>query len=659
MTPLIRFIRRDTVVHAALLSIALSTTTALCAPSDQTQIPTTRRDFFLPGTQVSDTDPTFSPILSATTCANCHAGYSATVAPYDTWIGSMMANAARDPIWIASRRVALQDADTSGEFCTRCHAPGAWLMGSGHDPVLPPNAIDREGVNCHFCHRMVNPTEGAMSGQGYPENTTPNPTPDVPILSRLAAEGNLPSAFLGNASYVVDPNDVRRGPFDDVPSVPLYGADGLPVGPYHNSTNVPNSSKLIFSPYHSDGAFCGTCHDVSNPAFSAEPDGTFALNRLDEPHPTMNKGDMFNEQRTFSEWLNSTFASEGVYFEDRRFGGNHPTGIMKSCQDCHMPDQIGAGCKPYSNAGVNQRPNVPQHSFAGANTWVVRAVATTLGPVGAAAIGLTPEIVDAAIARNVQMLRDASDMELTQVGSQLSVKIINQSGHKLPTGFPEGRRAWINVKFFDDNGDLLAERGNYDLKSATLTQGDTKVYEAEQVIGPDVAAATGLPNGAHFHVALNNVILLDNRIPPRGFTNAAFAAAGAAPVNYMYEDGQYWDITEYEIPEGAASTAVTFYFQTSSREFMEFLRDATLTPQGQDAYDLWVLHGKSAPVAMDAAELDFVVGNPADLNGDGLVNNADLAILLENWGGRGIGDINLDGIVNGVDLALMLGSWTK
>ena len=127
----------------------------------------------------------------------------------------------------------------------------------------------------------------------------------------------------------------------------------------------------------------------------------------------------------------------------------------------------------------------------------------------------------------------------------------------------------------------------------------------------------------------------------------------------MYEDGQYWDITEYEIPEGAASTEVTFYFQTSSREFMEFLRDATLTPQGQDAYDLWVLHGKSAPVAMDAAELDFVVGNPADLNGDGLVNNADLAILLENWGGRGIGDINLDGIVNGVDLALMLGSWTK
>lgn len=172
----------------------------------------------------------------------------------------------------------------------------------------------------------------------------------------------------------------------------------------------------------------------------------------------------------FSEWQNSTFAAEGVYFPDRRFGGNHPTGIMKTCQDCHMPDQIGAGCKPYNDAGVNTRPNVPQHSFAGANTWVVRTIPTRIGDVEAARIGLTQETIDAAIARNVQMLRDASDMELTQVGHTLSVKIINQSGHKLPTGYPEGRRAWINVRFFDSSDNLIAERGRYELKSATSRQ---------------------------------------------------------------------------------------------------------------------------------------------------------------------------------------------
>ncbi|MDZ4828584.1 MAG: dockerin type I repeat-containing protein [Phycisphaerae bacterium] len=48
---------------------------------------------------------------------------------------------------------------------------------------------------------------------------------------------------------------------------------------------------------------------------------------------------------------------------------------------------------------------------------------------------------------------------------------------------------------------------------------------------------------------------------------------------------------------------------------------------------------------------------PADLNGDGAVDGADLGSLLGNWGGAGTGDINSDGTVNGADLALLLGAW--
>jgi hypothetical protein len=50
--------------------------------------------------------------------------------------------------------------------------------------------------------------------------------------------------------------------------------------------------------------------------------------------------------------------------------------------------------------------------------------------------------------------------------------------------------------------------------------------------------------------------------------------------------------------------------------------------------------------------------SPADLNGDGVVNGADLAILLGGWGGRGLADLNGDGEVNGADLAILLGAWT-
>jgi len=49
---------------------------------------------------------------------------------------------------------------------------------------------------------------------------------------------------------------------------------------------------------------------------------------------------------------------------------------------------------------------------------------------------------------------------------------------------------------------------------------------------------------------------------------------------------------------------------------------------------------------------------PGDANGDGLVNGADIAIVLGNWGTTGPGDLNDDGVVDGGDLAIVLGNWT-
>lgn len=50
--------------------------------------------------------------------------------------------------------------------------------------------------------------------------------------------------------------------------------------------------------------------------------------------------------------------------------------------------------------------------------------------------------------------------------------------------------------------------------------------------------------------------------------------------------------------------------------------------------------------------------NPADLNGDGVVNAADLATLLANWGSTGPGDLDGDGTVGSSDLTILLASWT-
>ncbi len=627
-------------VAVAVLGSSVATVLARGGGGTQNKVATTAADFHQPGTQPEPDPSVFTPIEISMNCTYCHSGYGNAIAPYDTWVASLMAQSARDPVWHAAVAIANQDANIGGETCIRCHAPGAWLGGrssTGTTKNFIPDDFD--GITCNFCHRAVNPQLGANSAVGYPGD---DPAPDVPIISALAAQGNIPSGA-GNARYVVDPASSRRGPFDDVP-MNLHGYD----------------AKLITSPYHKSSEFCGTCHDVSNPIYSKNAKtGEFQLNALAAAHPTQNPGDMFPEQRTYSEWLNSAFPN-GVAYADHRFGGNDADGVVSSCQDCHMPKVIAGGCRFYEyGPPFFERPDMPQHSFAGANTWVVQAVRNLMGPDDADAMSLTQDAVDQASARTIQMLQNGSDMLVTQTGSKIKVRVTNESGHKLPTGYPEGRRMWINVKFTNAAGTVIAERGAYDNASAVLSAADTKVYEARQGITQAIAKLTGLTVGPGFHLALANKVYFDNRIPPRGFTNAGFQAIGSQPVGYAYADGQHWDDTLFDIPAGATGATATLFYQTSTKEYMEFLRDRNVTDTtGLTAYNAWVAAGKSAPVAMDSATIAVTTAVPGDINGDGLVNASDLAILLGNWGSSGSGDINGDGTVNGSDLAILLGNWS-
>ena len=58
--------------------------------------------------------------------------------------------------------------------------------------------------------------------------------------------------------------------------------------------------------------------------------------------------------------------------------------------------------------------------------------------------------------------------------------------------------------------------------------------------------------------------------------------------------------------------------------------------------------------------LDLPGGNDiADMNGDGVVNAEDLAVVLAAWGASGgPADMNRDGMVNSADLAIVLSRWT-
>jgi hypothetical protein len=216
------------------------------------------------------------------------------------------------------------------------------------------------------------------------------------------------------------------------------------------------------------------------------------------------------------------------------------------------------------------------------------------------------------------MLQNAAEMTVTQQAKRLKVHIVNNTGHKLPTGYPEGRRMWINVKFYDEAMTLISESGAYEEATGVLTHdAEIKVYETKPGLDEDLAQLLGLDPGPSFHFVLNNKIFKDNRVPPRGFANGAYADFGGAPVAYAYVDGQYWDETYYAIPPRAASAEVTLYYQSTSKEFVEFLRDENATNEtGQQLYDLWNENGKCPPEAMASATLALQLLHSGDAGAD-------------------------------------------
>ena len=88
------------------------------------------------------------------------------------------------------------------------------------------------------------------------------------------------------------------------------------------------------------------------------------------------------------------------------------------------------------------------------------------------------------------------------------VRVENKTGHKLPTGYPEGRRMWLEVAVDDETGASLLHSGEYDCATATrATDPQLRTYEVRM-------AANGVEG---FHFILQDEVLQDNRIPPRGF----------------------------------------------------------------------------------------------------------------------------------------------
>ena len=124
-------------------------------------------------------------------------------------------------------------------------------------------------------------------------------------------------------------------------------------------------------------------------------------------------------------------------------------------------------------------------------------------------------------------------------------------------------------------------------------------------------------------------------------------------------------------------TAVAFELDASRPAVEQYLAEAldqgrlilgvtSLAKVVQQGSTFPAFHCKESPLVeagfAKAARLEVLVqvvssNRPADLDGDGAVGGADLAVILSQWGGAGSGDLDGDGTVGGADLAILLSDW--
>lgn len=575
-------------------------------------VPMTLEDFHLSGTQVGDVSPAI--IGPSENCAACHGNYDAANEPMNTWRGSLMGQAGRDPLFFAQMTTANQDVANVGYFCMRCHVPNSFLTQNAY--VVDGSTldeVDRDGVSCHFCHSMVDPI--------YKPGISP--PQDEAILAALT---DVPG-YYGNSMFVLDPSGLRRGPYTDAQSPHAF----------------------VQSDFFRRSDFCGTCHDVGNVAVTRQLDGTYRYNNINESTPTEDLAHQFPLERTYTEWKLSAFANGGVDMGGR-FGGEGVT-VVSTCQDCHMPRTTARGC----NDGP-ERSDLARHDFAGASAWVLEIIAKYYEG--------DPEVDQAAMAEGqakaISMVQRAASLELSQDCGAVRTRVINETGHKLPTGHIEGRRVWVNVQCFDDQDQLLREYGHYDYEDAELDETSTMIYEMHVGLSDYASFVTGHPMGVTTRMALADVIEKDTRIPPRGFDNAAFSAAGAPAVGAVFDDGQYWHDTHFWLPDETATVVSTVYYQTVTRHYIEALRDGNHTDHwGDTLYQLWLETDKGPPIAIVSGEIKVAPFVRGDADNSDAIEVDDFVFMHDCLGGPqvklsdgcGCFDFNGDGRVDLLDFS--------
>jgi hypothetical protein len=479
-------------------------------------------------TEAQDAASAFVP---AAQCIACHAQLTAPTGEDISigldWRATMMANSARDPYWHAAVRREVMD-----------------------HPAAQAAIED----TCSTCHMpMARFDAAAAGGQGQ---VFANLAPAAP-QHELAADGVSCTV----CHQISAENLGEHASFDGGFAIEPAGESRVAFGPHDVDAGrqaLMRSAATFrpsFSTHIQRSELCATCHTLFTAALD---DAGAAIGRLPEQVP-------------YQEWLHSDYRA------------------TNSCQSCHMPEV--AGDAPITSVLGQPRANVSQHTFLGANAFMLDVLRRNRGELGVKAL---PQELEAAAAETRRFLRTRAATlaiaaaERTSEGLELVLDITSMTGHKLPTAYPS-RRAWLHVVVRDASGRTVFESGavrpdgsiagndndvdaeRYEPHYEIVTAPDeVQIYEAIMV-DSRAAVTTGLLRGVRF--------VKDNRVLPHGFDKAAagpdIAVRGSAADDADFIGGS--DRVRYRIALGAAEAMpltvdVQLLYQSIAYRWAENLR---------------------------------------------------------------------------------------
>ena len=445
------------------------------------------------------------------------------------WRSAMMANAARDPYYLAKVSAEVQHnpllKDVLEATCARCHMPMASeqaavdgepvaMFGTGFlNPTNDLHEAALDGVSCTLCHQIEDEALGTTE------------------------------SFSGN--FVIDtstdaPERKAHGPFDD---------------PYEANMRALVQFIPLLGEQTLDGALCGSCHTLFTPV-------------LDDAGNLVGE---FPEQTPLLEWQHSAYPNLGTV-----------------CQSCHMPEADGAVAisnRP-NPPKIQLREPYVQHHFVGGNAFMISLLQANVDELQLTCS--TENLEDTAERVNTMLSEKSVAMAVTDArvagdALSLTLRLTNMAGHKFPGGFP-ARRAWLHFEVTDGSGQVVFESGkprvdgsivgaDADVDRTAYEKHHDVVSEPEQVQMYEPVMYS-LEGDVTYTLLEAASYIKDNRITPLGFDKRTagenFAVQGLAAVDEDFVGGS--DDVTYQINtqghSGPFNVTVELLYQSIAYPFI-------------------------------------------------------------------------------------------